>query len=367
MIGELELYHGSDAEFKEFNAAYIKHSHYGWGFSFSTDIDMASSCGDNIYTIELPDDAKLFNMDENDREDEFYQLFVNDIESYGIDEGFINLGVSTEPGHKFYERFWAMQANYKKLLGMSETDAMKRLTELIKSMGYIGTIHQSVIVLFDKESFKIKNVQKVEESVSLKDIISKTLNESLSQRAYHFTTLKKYHQIVDSDSIIFSTPFGEDLGINIDYGRGARYYLSTTRIRDGRVGYSEGLNTRIELNSDFFNNNYHSGPVNFFAKSISRDNGGNGFDANNQRQTENEDRIYSNKRILTGITRFITRVDIYIPIKDLSELKNHYYDIYTMLRDIYNSDMGLKTFVYNNAYQFNIQGNNITNELLEIL
>ena len=76
MTNELELYHGSDANFKEFDATYIKHSNYGWGFSFSTDIDMASSCGDNIYTIELPDDAKLFNMDENDRETEFYQLFV---------------------------------------------------------------------------------------------------------------------------------------------------------------------------------------------------------------------------------------------------------------------------------------------------
>ena len=192
-MNEIELYHGSDANFKEFDAAYIKHSHYGWGFSFSTDIEMASSCGDNIYTIELPDDAKLFNMDENDREEEFYQLFVNDIESNGIDEGFINLGVSTQPGHKFYERFWAMQANYKKLLGISETDAMKRLTELIKSMGYIGTIHQSVIVLFDKESFVIKNVQKVEESFNFSNAVSKVLKESLSQVAYHFTTLKNYY------------------------------------------------------------------------------------------------------------------------------------------------------------------------------
>jgi len=177
MTNELELYHGSDANFKEFDATYIKHSHYGWGFSFSTDIDMASSCGDNIYTIELPNDAKLFNMDENDRENEFYQLFAKDIESHGIDEGFIDLGISAEPGHKFYERFWAMQSNYKTLLGMSEIDAMKRLTELIKSMGYIGTIHQSVIVLFDKDSFKIKNVKRIKESISLKNIFLKVLNE----------------------------------------------------------------------------------------------------------------------------------------------------------------------------------------------
>lgn len=371
-MNEIELYHGSDANFKEFDAAYIKHSHYGWGFSFSTDIEMASSCGDNIYTIELPDDAKLFNMDENDREEEFYQLFVNDIESNGIDEGFINLGVSTQPGHKFYERFWAMQANYKKLLGLSETDAMKRLTELIKSMGYIGTIHKSVIVLFDKKSFRIKNVQKVEESFNFSNAVTKILKESLSQMAYHFTTLKKFYQMVDSDKIVFSEPHGVDVDINDKYGDKAHYYFSTTRIRDGRVGFSKGKNVRIELNTDFFNNTFRANSVNFYGtqnkyKAIfGLDDGSM---SGNNYETENEDRIYSNVSGITGISRCVNRVDIFLPIsnEELPLIKQKYYDIYLILRDIYNSGMGLKTFVYNDEMQFNLQGKNITEEILKFL
>jgi len=370
-MNEIELYHGSDANFKEFDATYIKHSHYGWGFSFSTDIEMASSCGDNIYTIELPDDAKLFNMDENDREEEFYQLFVNDIESNGIDEGFINLGVSTQPGHKFYERFWAMQANYKKLLGISETDAMKRLTELIKSMGYIGTIHQSVIVLFDKESFVIKNVKKVEESFNFSNAVSKILKESLSQVAYHFTTLKNYYLMVDSDKIFFSEPYGTDRLINLNYGKGAPYYLSTTRVRDGREGFSAGRNVRMELNTDFFNSRFRANPINFFSKQRNDDRlrDGTNYYEPNKRKTENEDRIYSNVKYITGITRCINRVDILIPIPtdELKDMVTRNHDYFSMLLDIYESNMAVKTYVYNDEMQFNLQGKDITEEILNIL
>ena len=371
-MNEIELYHGSDANFKEFDAAYIKHSHYGWGFSFSTDVEMASSCGDNIYTIELPDDAKLFNMDENDREEEFYQLFVNDIESNGIDEGFINLGVSTQPGHKFYERFWAMQANYKKLLGISETDAMKRLTELIKSMGYIGTIHQSVIVLFDKESFVIKNVKKVEESFNFSNAVSKVLKESLSQVVYHFTSLRKFYQILDSNKIIFSDAYGVDVDINNKYGKKAPYYLSTTRVRDGRFGFSKGKNVRLELNTDFFNSRFRANAVNFYG---SRDKYlqicglADGSMRGNRYETENEDRIYSDVKEISGVSKMVNRVDILIPLQiyDFEDMVIRNRDYYTMFRDIFNSDMASKTFVYNDETQFNLQGKDITEEVLKWL
>lgn len=197
-------------------------------------------------------------------------------------------------------------------------------------------------------------------------IVNNVLKESLSRLAYHFTSLKKFYQMVDSDSIIFSTAHGTDELINADYGRGAPYYLSTTRVRDGRFGYSSGLNTRIELNSDFFNSRFHSGPVNFF---VPDERERNYHSKQNVGKAENEDRIFSNVKVLEGLSKCINRVDIYlnIPNEELPLFKQRYYDIYLMLRDIYNTGIGLKTFIYNDEKEFNRQGKNITEIILKML
>lgn len=365
----MELYHGSDEDFSVFDAKMIKNSLYGWGFSFSTDTELASDFGDKIYTIEVPDSSKILDFDTDDIFDDIYQKFVEDIESCGIDKEYIDLG---NPDN-FLQKFWMLQANYKKLLGVSYSDAMKRLTEIIKSFGYIGTKHADVIVLFDKDDFVVKGVHKVEENLNFSKSVSKILKESLSQFAYHFTTLDRYHQMVDKDELIFSKPYGTDVLINIKYGNKAPYYFSTTRVRDGRVGFSDGKDVRIELNTDFFNNKFKARAVNFFgARNIKFQTvfGKNDdFMNGNKYETENEDRIFSSVSSITGISMAINRVDIFLPIEndELPFLKRRYYDIYTILRDIFNTGMGLKTFIYNDAKEFNKQGKNITEDILKIL
>ena len=85
---------------------------------------------------------------------------------------------------------------------------------------------------------------------------------------YHFTTFKSFYDMVDKDVIQFSLAGGlSDKYLNGTYGNGAKYFLSTTRVRDGRFGYSQGLNVRLEINSDAFNSNFSAGPVDFFYKS----------------------------------------------------------------------------------------------------
>ena len=64
MIDELDLFHGSNDDFSEFDAAYIKTSIYGCGFNFTTDIELASDYGNKIYTIEIPDSSKLFLLNK---------------------------------------------------------------------------------------------------------------------------------------------------------------------------------------------------------------------------------------------------------------------------------------------------------------
>ena len=65
-MNEIELYHGSNSDFKEFNVAKLSTSLYGWGFNFTTDIELAKDFGNINYTIELPDDAKLLNIECTD-------------------------------------------------------------------------------------------------------------------------------------------------------------------------------------------------------------------------------------------------------------------------------------------------------------
>ena len=201
------------------------------------------------------------------------------------------------------------------------------------------------------------------------NIVKMVLGESLTRKAYHFTTFNNYHQMLNTDTILFSKAFGTDRLINFKHGKGMYYYLSTTRVRDGRVGFSKSRDVRMELNTDYFNDRFRANAVNFFSVpgEYDRLRDGNDCIGPNEKKTENEDRIYSPVSAITGITQFVERVDIYLPLDDLNTLKTRHYDWYTKLNDIYSTDMATKTFVYNDEWEFNIQGKNITEDILKIL
>ena len=175
MNNEIELFHGSKNEFQEFDMALIHMTMYGWGFSFTTDLDFANDFGDKIYTVELPDDSKFLDFETTDLGEEIFNKFCEDIENHGISKDFIDM--SGTDG-SFKESFWMMETNYVKLLGLSKEDAMKRLTEIVKSFGFIGSKYKDIYVIFDKENMKIKNIKKIKENFSFSNILKKILKEN---------------------------------------------------------------------------------------------------------------------------------------------------------------------------------------------
>jgi len=178
MNNELTLHHGSNESFNEFDVAYISNTLYGWGFNFTTDIEFASDFGDKIYTIEIPDDANIFDFDNTDLGDEIFEKFSDDIESHGISKDYIDMG---HTNGTFREEFWMMQTNYMKLLGLSKNDAMKRLTDILKSFGFIGAKRGDIYVIFDRENFKIKDIKTVsmDESIKFSKISKRILKEEI--------------------------------------------------------------------------------------------------------------------------------------------------------------------------------------------
>jgi hypothetical protein len=177
MDNELKLYHGSPNEFTQFDAKFLSMSLYGWGFNFSTDLGLAMDFGDKIYTIEVPDDAKFLDFENNDMYDEILNKVVEDIKSHGINIDNTNLYSISQQFNTFREKYWKLQDVYSNLLGVPKKDSMKRLSDIIKSFGYIGTKYKCIYVIFDRDSFKITNIRKIKESFSFSNIVEKIIKK----------------------------------------------------------------------------------------------------------------------------------------------------------------------------------------------
>lgn len=207
------------------------------------------------------------------------------------------------------------------------------------------------------------------------------VNESLSQMAYHFTTLKGYYEMLYKDGIKLSPIEHYHRNSFLDDNGRAKYFLSTTRVRDSRFGYSTmgDRNVRLELNSNAINANYKAKPVSFFHSFSDADKSIKNYYSHNSKifndakktqvEVENEDRIFFDIPILYNIPKYVQRADILINVHD-SEIKNLLYDdseTYVILKQILTlSNMWTRTFVYNDRHQFNVQGQNITEKLFEL-
>ena len=107
------------------------------------------------------------------------------------------------------------------------------------------------------------------------------VTESLSRVAYHYTYPQAALKILNSGYFELSAAPGS---IEQQYSPpGKHYFLSTTRTKTG--GYHAGGKWRgaiFNLNGDWFNQRYRSGPIDYWG------NRGSGM-----RQSEAEDRVYS--------------------------------------------------------------------------
>ena len=221
----------------------------------------------------------------------------------------------------------------------------------------------------------------------IKKEIKKVINESLTSVLYHFTDLNSFLKIAESDDLILSRTKAyseannemDSNDINSAINKGYKYYFSFTRSPNNHQGFSQwfGKNpnmsdfkeddvsfkgmVRIEFDGDKLNNTFKGKPVDFFTRAfrqadekkkkeykdidnivIPKDNKNtsskevqlNTPNLNNIKKTkvnpnpffvQNEDRLFSNQRIIPNISRFITRVDIKVYDKD------DYYQVFDIV------------------------------------
>lgn len=223
---------------------------------------------------------------------------------------------------------------------------------------------------------------------SIKKIISEeierfVLNEMLSSKCYHFTTLDGLLRILKTNTFLLKTDVVSDTEHWEDKPR-YRFFMSTTRVRDGRFGYNyfiyeNEMLVRITLNGDLLNANYKGKPINWqmhsekvrghkpdlrsaestkaeamsMSSSIYHD-----FEFKIQPFVENEDRVYSNKPSIPNADRYIERIDI------LTYLSSNFADIDTQAMDILQdipSRFRNITHIYTTMKDFNRQSNNMDN------
>ena len=216
------------------------------------------------------------------------------------------------------------------------------------------------------------NLHKLVEST----INSYLLNEMLSSKCYHFTTLDGLLRILKTNTFLLKTDVVSDTEHWADKPR-QRFFMSTTRVRDGRFGYNYFIKTdnmlvRITLNGDLLNANYRGKPVNWkmhnnkikgyipnlrSAESIKLSSMYNpdGRIAQIQPFVENEDRVYSNKPSIPNADRYIERIDI------LTYLSSDFVDIDSQALDILQdipSRFRNITHIYTTMKDFNRQDDN---------
>ena len=216
----------------------------------------------------------------------------------------------------------------------------------------------------------------------IKKIISEeierfVLNEMLSSKCYHFTTLNGLLRILKTNSFLLKTDVVSDTEHWADKPR-HRFFMSTTRVRNGKYGYNhfikkEDMLVRITLNGDLLNANYRGMPINWqmhsektrgyepnlrsaeSSKSRAMYNNPDWRLAQIQPFVENEDRIFSSKPTIPNADRYIERIDILTYIsKDFVDIDSQALDI---LQDIPSRFRNI-TRIYTTMKDFNRQDNN---------
>lgn len=243
---------------------------------------------------------------------------------------------------------------------------------------------------------------------SFSNIVRQVLNESFQDFEYHFTSLDNLVRICQTGRIPLSHTYakGAEIGINKNH----TFYLSLTRVKDGRVGYSKPYNCRICFDGKALATRFKGGTINYWNglgdkqqyyrnlvtrreinpdgtlgreldkyegtkpgvkynvqyKDMSRYKDADPYnyseDMQTQASTENEDRLLTNQPFIDNIEKFVTSIDI-LYVKN----ENQKYDDATKRKIC--ACVGSKyrniVRVYDNAKDFNFGTKNIINKKFE--
>lgn len=170
-------------------------------------------------------------------------------------------------------------------------------------------------------------------------------NESLSERVYHFTSLRSLNDILKNDKINLSPTLGTDAdNIHKEF-----FFLSMSRTKSGSIGYGKTFNVRIEFDGKSLNNNYKGISVDYFnAKDYQGYIKRGGWEDGYSSKFEYEDRLISDKGSIDNISKFIKRIDIFIESGD-KEIK----DIKKTI--IYCEKLNINLFITSSKKNFNHQ------------
>lgn len=238
------------------------------------------------------------------------------------------------------------------------------------------------------------------------NIVKQVLNESFQDFEYHFTSLDNVVRICQTGRIPLSHTYakGAEVGINKNH----IFYLSMTRVKDGRVGYSKSYNCRICFDGKALSTRFKGGAVNYWNglgdkqqyyrnlvtrrevnpdgtlgreldkyegtkpgvkydvqyKNYYKDVDPYNFskDMQTQTSTENEDRLLTNQPFIDNIEKFVTSIDILYVKNEKQE-----YDDATKRKicACLRSKYGSLVRVYDNDKDFNFGTKNTINKKFE--
>lgn len=185
--------------------------------------------------------------------------------------------------------------------------------------------------------------------------------ERLSGRLYHFTSLEGLLKIIDNKWTFKLSSSDKEEEENIRHSK--KYFISFTRQKDYRIGFPaavynsvyNSIVVRIEFNGDLLNNNFEGYAVDYF-KGAKHNYFKQKVVNKVQWDNESEDRLFSDKPIIEGIDKYITRIDILcLDEEDFEEWSN---ELSLLLS---KSD---RIYIYNNGKDFIRQNNNTINKFL---
>ena len=99
------------------------------------------------------------------------------------------------------------------------------------------------------------------------NILKKIIEESLSKKVYHFTTLSSVMDIINDDKFILSSSLFGDAD---NFNKNKKFFISLTRQRNGSIGYSKPYNVRICFDGDKLNNKFSGKAIDYWGDSMGK-------------------------------------------------------------------------------------------------
>jgi hypothetical protein len=206
--------------------------------------------------------------------------------------------------------------------------------------------------LYNRQNLYNVMLKHISESKEIKT--KNTINESLTSIVYHFTSIKNCVKILANNKFTLSFSLASS---NEYFGNRRLFYMSTTRIARGDVGFGINGNVRLELDGEKLNQRYNAQPVSFF------------YDKNTKKQSvkasilnmrdfgekkthelnESEDRIYSDKPTIPYAKDYIKMIDIYAPLGERMD---------EILLQLYKNVGKIGIRIYKERKDFNERNNN---------